>query len=332
MTVRGGRFLNGALTVATALVLVAVVTGTSTATGDLRQPHPQPALAPATRSAGIDTSSKAAVNKAYLHDYAPNINVHVHWTGSNKGCRAGHISSKASKATLQSLNFLRSLGQLGPVSFSAKLSSQDQKAALIMSANNALDHFPPKSWKCWSKAGSNGAGHSDLAIGFPSLTVGGTLSGYMSDPGPSNIFAGHRRWVLYPPSTQMGDGATTTTNALWVVGPTSASQPSPPWVAWPTAGWFPNPLEPDGRWSLTASDTSTDFSHAHVRMVSAAGQVIKVHRYPVENGYGNPTVVWRAPKVHLSGHYRITVSNITDATHKGPFSHTYRVLLFTPKR
>jgi hypothetical protein len=325
-----GQIRYFALTLVTAGSVVVVGTGASTASGDAA--HLLTSKAHAVRQAGIDPKSKAAVNRAYLRDYAPNITVGVHWTGSNKGCHAGQISTKAKRATLKSLNFVRALAQLGPVAFQPKLSSQDQKAALIMSANNSLSHYPPKSWKCWSKAGSNAAGHSDLALGYPSLNVGQTMSGYLSDPGPSNIFAGHRRWLLYPPATKFGDGATSTTNALLVVGPTSASQPEPAWVPWPTAGWFPNPLEPDGRWSLSASDATTDFHHAHVRMVSAAGKVVTVHRYPVEDGYGDPTVVWSAKNVRLDGHYRVTVSNIRNGSHKGAFSYSYRVELFTPKR
>jgi hypothetical protein len=330
MGATGGRVRYITLSAVTAGCVVIAGIGTGTASGDVG--HAMSPKASAIRLAGIDPTSKAAVNRAYLRDYAPNITIAVHWTGSNKGCHAGRISPKARHGTLQSLNFARALAQLGPVAFQAKLSAQDQQAALIMSANDSLSHYPPKSWKCWSKAGSNAAGHSDLALGFPSLNVGQTMDGYLSDPGASNVFAGHRRWLLYPPATTFGDGATSTTNALWVVGPTSVAQPEPAWVPWPTAGWFPNPLEPGGRWSLSASDTSTDFHHARVRMVSAAGKVVHVHRYPVEDGYGDPTVVWHAENVRADGHYRVTVSNIRDGSHKGAFSYSYRVELFTPKR
>jgi uncharacterized protein YkwD len=313
------------------LCLAAVASGTGMATAVIG-PGSAPTAVPAVRAAGIDTSNKAAVNRAYRRDYARNLATPVRWSGSNKGCHPGHISRKARQATLQSLNFVRAMGQLGPVSFATKLSTEAQQAALMMSANNALDHFPPKSWKCWTKSGADGAGHSDLAFEFPSLSAGETIGLYMADDGESNIFVGHRRWLLYPPATKMGDGATNVTNALFVVGPTSAAQPEPAWVPWPTAGWFPSPLEPAGRWSLGASDPATDFSHAHIRVVSAAGKVLHVHRYPVENGYGDPTVVWHVTGIRASGHYRVTMSKIRFADRKGSFSHSYRVHLFNPTK
>ncbi len=281
---------------------------------------------------GIDTRNRAAVKRAYQRRLAPNLNVPIRWTGSNAGCHAGRASHASRAATLESLNFVRALGHLAPVTFTRRLSAKAQQAALIMSANGALSHDPPRSWKCWTRAGSNAAGHSNLAYGLPTLTAGATIVQYMTDPGETNYFAGHRRWLMYPYTAHMGNGATTQTNAIWVLNDTVLSRPDPAWVGWPTAGWFPAPLEPAGRWSLSASDDSVSFANARVRVTNAAGQRLRTHVEPVAVGYGKATVVWQVRGIKATGVYHVTVAKITSQSKPHGFSHTYIVRMFSPRR
>ena len=286
---------------------------------------------PAVASAvGIDTSKRASVNRAYFRRLKPNLQTPIRWSGSNRRCRAGNPSAAAQSATLESLNFVRALGHLAPVRFDKTLSAKAQKAALIMSANQSLSHYPPRSWKCWTKAGYKAAGRSNLALGYPELSAGATITMYMDDPGGSNIYVGHRRWIMYPHSTVLGNGATTTTNALWVIGPTDFDRPNPAWVGWPTAGWFPTPLEPIGRWSLSAGDDSTDFSDARVS-VTHAGERLDVDPHPVAVGYGKPTLAWEVSGADRPGTYRVTVRRIHQSG-DDTVSHSYRVRLFKPSR
>jgi uncharacterized protein YkwD len=283
-----------------------------------------------TFTGAINTKSRAAVNRAYRSRYAPNLSTSIGWTGSVSGCHAGHTSHRAKRATLESINFVRAMGGLAPVKFSKVLSARAQKAALIMAANNALSHYPPRSWKCWSRVGANAAGHSNIALAYPKITAGGLVSQYMDDYGDSNTFVGHRRWIMYPPSVKMGSGSTATSNALWVLGPTRDSRPNPTWVSWPTAGYFPAPLEPDGRWSLSAGLSGTNFSHARVSVRTAGGQARSVHVYPVAVGYGKDTLVWEVNNIGTSGTYKVTVRGIKQPGRAHPFAHTYTVRLFTP--
>jgi hypothetical protein len=242
-----------------------------------------PASVKAFRGA-IDTHSKAAVNRAYRSRFAANLDTPIRWTGSNRPCRPGHMSRAANAATLESINFVRAMGGLAPVSFDKRLSAKAQKAALIMSANvprtQYLTHDPPRSWRCWTRAGHAAAGRSNLAWRTPRITAGGAIEQYMDDEGPSNKAAGHRRWIMYPPLLTMGNGMTSTANALTVIG--TATRPAPPdpaWVSWPTAGWFPAPLEPNGRWSLSSGDSGARFGRAHVRVTTSAGPALQVHRF-----------------------------------------------------
>ena len=217
-------------------------------------------------SRAIDVRSHDAVATAYARDYVPGLDTPTGWTGDDSGCRSGASSAASRAATLRAVNFVRSLGGLAPVSFEATLNARSQQTALIMSANQSLSHTPPRTWRCWTRTGSDNAGRSNLALSYPSITSAGLVGLYMGEPGTTNQAVGHRRWLMNPFATSMGTGSTGTANAITVIGPQSSSRPNPAWVSWPTAGWFPSPLEPHGRWSLSAGSTSTSFASATVRL------------------------------------------------------------------
>jgi hypothetical protein len=136
---------------------------------------------------------------------------------------------------------------------------------------------------------------------------------------------------MYSPTLKMGNGMTATTNALWVVGGASSpSRPSPPWVSWPTAGWFPAPLEPSGRWSLS-SGKDADFSDARVHVQTAAGAGRRVHVYPVVVGYGPNTIAFEVSNVGQPGTYKVVVRGIRIPGRAAPVRHSYTVRLFQPR-
>jgi len=287
-------------------------------------------------SGAVNTGSKSAVNAAYWSDYAPKYNVLVDWLGGSiLGCLPGLTSSLTNSATLSALNYVRSLAGLAPVSFSSTLNASAQRAALIMAANNALSHEPSSSWKCYSSTGAAAAGKSNLALAYPSLKAGQIIDLYMDDKGDSNVAVGHRRWILNPFSTVMGSGSTDTANALTVIGPTSSTRPNPPYVGWPTAGYFPNAIEPGGRWSLSAGNKSINFRYAtiYVHRLSSNGTFTKipVHKFSVHTGYAQPTLVWQMPSwFSTSATYKIGVGGIRKSGYSGTLSTSYTVRLFTP--
>jgi len=279
----------------------------------------------------LDTRSVAAVNAAYWTQYANQQSLPTGWLGGNLlGCLPGLSSASSNAATLSALNYVRSLAGLAPVTLSPSLSAGAQSAALIMSANGALNHNPTSAWKCYTPAGAAAASRSNLALSYPAITSGQIIDLYMDDPGSNNFAVGHRRWVLNPFTTQVGTGSTDTANALTVIGPTSSARPNPRWVGWPTAGYFPNAIEPDGRWSLSSGRRNVSFARAKVRVYSG-GTAIPVHQYRVENGYAQPTLVWQMPDgFSKSGAYRVVVTNIKKKGAKRPLRTAYTVSLFTP--
>ncbi len=279
----------------------------------------------------VNTNSQAAVNAAYWSQYAPKLSLPIGWLGGSLlGCLPGLTSLLSTNATLTSLNYVRSLAGLAPVTFSSSLNAAAQQAALMMEANNTLNHFPGSNWRCWTRAGAVAASRSNLALAYPSLQSGEIVAMYMNDDGGGNVAVGHRRWILNPFSTVMGSGSTDKANALTVVGPTSASRPNPRYVSWPTPGWFPNPMEPHGRWSLSAGLSGVSFARAHVAVYDGSRR-LAVRKYAVENGYAQPTLVWQMPAGISKTHtYRVVVTGIRRPGIRRNLTHSYTVRLFTP--
>ena len=262
----------------------------------------------------IVNSNRGSVVTAYRRRLGPTQSVATGWTGSIAGCRPGTISRADAVSSLSALNYLRAMAHLRPVALDANLSRKSQAAALIMAANQWLDHFPPKSAKCWTADGYDGASHGNLYLGWG---YGGGLSeatgpramvGYMVDPGDNNFVVGHRRWLMYQSLTRIGLGDTTTSNSVYVVNNFDSPAPAK-WVSWPTAGYFPRELEPNGRWSLTLPDA--DFSAAHVSVATPQGP-IAVTTWPVFDGYGDNTLSWnmRLPSAYAASaaDYRVVVT------------------------
>lgn len=278
----------------------------------------------------IDTSNRAAVNNGYWSDFVSGIDTPIGWTGSVSGCQKGTSSSASRGATLRALNFVRRLAGLAPVTFTSTLNGHAQAAALIMAANNQLDHNPPSSWRCYSRTGASTAARSNLALSYPDITSGRIVQMYMDDAGTTNRAVGHRRWVLNPFATAMGTGSTGTANALQVIGPSSRTRPNPAYVGWPTAGWFPATMEPQGRWSLSAGNSRASFRYASVHVYRGTRQ-LTVHRFAVENGYAQPTVVWQMPSgFSRTGSYRVVVRGIRHPHTTKRFRTSYTVSFFKP--
>jgi uncharacterized protein YkwD len=266
---------------------------------------------PAPRPA-YDRGDRQAVIDAFYDTWLRNQKVPLGWTGSVSGCKAGQVSDAARAATLGQINYFRVAAGLRPVTFDTDLGRVAQRTALMMDANNQLSHDPPDSWACRTDAADRLAGRANLSLGGAAQGAG-AISRYVTDS--SHIYAGHRRWLLNPRTAVMAAGSTAQANAVVVVGMPQHSLTVPRWVPWPSAGYFPSPLEPNGRWSLSASNPKTDFAKASVTVKDASGHRYPVYKHPVGNGFGPRTLVWRVsdlrrPAVGENLAYSVRVSGI----------------------
>lgn len=246
-----------------------------------------------------DTANRAAVRDAYNNVFAPTNSAVMGWTGSVSGCIAGETSQAWKDAVAARINWFRGMaGVPMGITLNASWNAKDQQAALMMSANKALSHSPPSNWLCYTGEGAEAAGKSNLCYlwGYGN-TDPGCVALYMRDDGANNAAVGHRRWILYPHSTQMGTGdvaesagAYPRTNGMWVIGGFLSSRPATreSFVAWPPKGYVPYQVIPS-RWSF--SYAGANFSNATVTM-TRNGVNVPVQLEPVANGYGDNTLVW----------------------------------------
>ena len=292
----------------------------------------------------VNADSREQVRDYYNAIYPSSQGVPINSTAVTGSCSPGTNSPAFQNATLRRINWLRAMaGVPAAVAFDANESTQDQAGALMMSANNMLQHVGiPPTWSCFSLPGTNAAAHSNLALGYDGADA---ATGYIWDFGANNTEVGHRRWLLYPQTQVMAagdvpvEGSFNPANAIWVFdanlyGPRPAT--SKPYVSWPPEGFIPYSLV-FPQWSFALSNA--DLSSAAITMTSN-GMPVTVFIQPYQTGYGENTTVWvpmgldatsQATTFPFSGTdtlYSITVTNIkVGATTVG---FTYNVTLFDP--
>jgi len=286
----------------------------------------------------VNTARQSA-RDLYLHVYLA-LDAPIQWSGSVSACDPGTTSQSFRDSVLRRVNYFRIMAGVPALEgFADTYNQLDQAAALMMSANDDLSHDPPDDWKCYTQAGAEGAGSSNLYLGVYGPAA---ISGYMRDPGSGNAAAGHRRWILYPNNRSTGTGDLPPTagyssaNALrawddygWEPRPQTREE----FVAWPPPGYVPYPVVYP-RWSF--SYPAADFDHAAVK-VWRDGSAVSLHRYTPEDGYGENTLVWimdgmsewqNWPRPGYDQVYMVEISNVIVAGL--PRNFTYGVIIFDP--
>lgn len=262
-------------------------------------PTPTPTPAPVSNAGGttfapINTSNRAEVMARYQDSFLPLQQTTFSWTGNVGSCQAGDTPLAYKNAEVRLLNYYRAMaGESGNVTLSLPLAAKAQQAALMMDANDALNHAPPTTWTCYTADGAAAAGSANLALASPTLNSGiGGMALYISDGGISSL--GHRRWVLYSRLAIVGPGDTPRANALWVLGNDGPAVTLPNGVAWPPAGYVPwdsHIADPTMQWSF--SYPGADFSAATVTLQDDAGNPVALTGVgALPNGYGDNTLGW----------------------------------------
>ncbi len=100
----------------------------------------------------VDTSSREQVRSFYNAVYTSSDGVPIGSTADITNCMPGTNSPAFQDAVLRRINWFRAMAGLpAAVTFDADESTQDQSAALMMSANTNLQHTDiPPTWHCFS--------------------------------------------------------------------------------------------------------------------------------------------------------------------------------------
>jgi hypothetical protein len=250
------------------------------------------------------------------------------------------------------VNYFRAMaGVPAGVRMDAEFNAKAQEAAMMMSAQGALSHYPDPYWACYSDIGAEAAAASNLSLGSHGPEA---ISGQMRDNGDNNPAVGHRRWILYPQTERMGIGdmpprdGFAATNALWwedarLWSPRPETRAA--FVAWPPPGFVPYQVVP-GRWSFSYPDA--DFSEASVSMDPALGPITLEPLDPApgeSHVIGENTLVWLPdpdgvdpnagdlwPRPDADTTYRVTLRDVLVESPGGPQRRTfsYDVTVFDP--
>ncbi len=291
----------------------------------------------------VNVNSREETRQFYRAVYGASENISSGWTGSYATGASGTTTAAFKDAVLLRTNFYRALtGVPATVVFNSTFSAKAQQAALMMSANNQLQHTGiPTSWTFYTADGAEAAAKSNLDLGRSGPA---SIDAYMNDFGTGNTGVPHRRWVLYPQTLEMGTGdvpgnsSFLASNALWVqdaniFGTRPATRNE--FVAFPAPGYAPYPIVAP-RWSF--SYPAADFSTATVS-VTRAGVSVPLTLEPVGTGFGENTLVWVMDNLDSNANiafarptadtvYSVAVNNVRINNVARNFS--YNVTVFDP--
>lgn len=131
----------------------------------------------------VNTQSRTASRDFYQSEYQGSANSDSGWTGNHAACGAGTTSEAFRASILQRINYFRSMAGIPPlVGFNDIYNAKAQAAALMMSVNRSLSHSPDDSWACYTEAGAEGAGSSNLSLG----RYGPTTIRWSGNPRPAS--------------------------------------------------------------------------------------------------------------------------------------------------
>jgi hypothetical protein len=291
----------------------------------------------------VDPGNRWQMRDYYNTVYQYGSGLEMGWTGNYSTGDEGTVSPEWQDATLNRINYFRQMaGVPADVVFDPVLSAKCQKSAFMMSANNKYSHTPPSNWLYWSQDAYDAAHSGNLALGSTGID---SIKGYISDFGSNNKAIGHRRWILYPGTSVMGNGDVPGTdpstrpasNVLWVIPQAWGDRPATrdEFVAWPPRGYVPSDIV-YSRWSFSYPDA--DFSNTIVSM-SSNGQAIPLAIDSRQNGFGDNTIVWIPNGMSTSrfttwptptSDQPVTVTLQNVGVNGTPRSFSYTVVIFDP--
>jgi uncharacterized protein YkwD len=241
---------------------------------------------------------------------------------SKTNCYEGALSAETKENVTELINHIRALHGLNPVAYNDNDDTFAQKGALIIAANKALHHFPPKSWKCWSEDGYKGCNSSNIfgGSGKSYIPLESVLSWLVDDNVKS---LGHRRWILSPFLKTIAYGHVEFPDfmgaTLFVINKES-QETDVEFVAYPY-GDYPSQFF-NIHWYLSFSaiidkknvwnNRDVNYAASSITIVSADGEKPGVTSIGFDNeGYGVPNILqWKVKGLKTGIRYDVTIKNV----------------------
>ena len=272
---------------------------------------------------------KKEVIDNYNEIYIPSLltSSEIAWTGDVDSCIVGEISDTAYAQTLTQINYFRDLVGLPPIlGFKEDKNAKCQDMALMIMANNAVSHFPPSTWNCFTQSGYEAASLSNLVNGTPNMYI------YIEDPGVNNASVGHRRHILSTKAGWFGVGLTQGCSALGVLGDYRPEPIEVDYIAYPDSGYFPAPLIYP-RWSFSVKDA--DFENAEITIKKGSKKIdLDVIAKPISSSAN--AIVWEPDlsaynlSIEDEVKFKVEISNVFVNGEKKKFKYTVVSVIPTP--
>ena len=302
-------------------------------------PTPTPVPFPTPTPAPGDFFTAAAA----LYTTAPDI----------AGCQPGLLKPAVTQQVLQTLNAVRALHRLPPATYSPTDEPGTQQSALMQAANGQLSHTPPTSWRCYTAAGADASGSSNLyggmGAGLSLISDEQVIAGWLTEV--NNIIAenvGHRRWLLDPFLGSIAYGrvagahATSTradAAAMKVFNTAGAAGPSgtlPDFVAWPFEDYPARLFDARALLSFGVISNKTnkwannnvDFSNAAITVRQRGGATLTVSRVSYDTlGYGLPNnIQFAVSGLQPNIYYDVTIDRVAVGGAQRSYSYFFRII------
>lgn len=217
-----------------------------------------------------------------------------------KKCDGGTLAAEIYQKAENRINFFRLVNHLPTIKIIAEKQKESQAAAYMMKVNNYLSHNPPTSWKCYSKEGAEGASRSCLGVSnYKYYPDNSFVTGFITDPGETNFFAGHRRWLLYSKAAAFSYGATDVSEAIYT-NLNFTDSASVDYIAYPWNGYVPINLV-FSKWSFSIPEhKKVDFSAATISVTDAKGTPLSLKKYPLKPDYLDHSLTWKMTSMFSS--------------------------------
>jgi hypothetical protein len=223
-------------------------------------------------------------------------------------CRAGRLQDAQVQLALDTLNAIRELHELAPVTLNPLTEQESNQAALMVAANGKLDHNPPASWRCFSTTGAKAMAKSLLSGGVtaPNIafhTPAQDIIAWLTDhTAVSSDSIGHRRWLLDPFIGQISYGRVSgkTVGRNVSVGSALAFNNTklkpvtgPALIAYPFHDYPARFFSENALLSLSLlidkqrkpGNSAVDFSQASIRVVNERGESVRVRNVRFDNHF-----------------------------------------------
>jgi hypothetical protein len=267
-------------------------------------------------------------------------------------CQPGSLTDGTSRRALDRLNFLRSLVGLPTVPYDPSHDGDVQAASLIFAANAAISHTPDAGWECYTAAGANGAGTSNIAVSAKSSAFVPVPENFVDlwadDVDVASL--GHRRWLVDPFLSQvafgMAHGPTRVSSwpyaagsAIRVINASDADVSTLPleFVAYPrgdfpaemfTTSWylsFSVLADPTSRWGNDAG--TVDLSGAVITVKDGMGTPHAISDVSSNNlGQGIPnSLQWKVAGLQTDTSYTVSITGVKVNGTPRDYSYAFRL-------